>query len=75
MKMIAEAQYPVQKYTVQTSDGYILSIHRIPNSPKIKTTNDKKQVALLLHGLMNSAADFLALGPQKSLRKCQFMQL
>lgn len=57
-----------------TKDGYILSLHRIPRSPKndplLKTfQNSDNKVVLLIPGLFSSSADFVLMGPNKSLGK------
>lgn len=44
---------------MQTDDGYILTLHRIPNF--------NKTVVFLQHGLLSSSADWLLLGPGKAL--------
>lgn len=45
--MIRMEHYPAEKHTIQTDDGYILALHRIP-----KVNNDMKnrKVVLLMHG-------------------------
>lgn len=48
MNLIRDEHYPVEKHTVHTSDGYILSLHRIPRLD-VKPENGK--VILLLHGM------------------------
>lgn len=57
--MLDYFKYPNEKHTITTEDGYILEIHRIPNpgQPPI----------LLCHGVLASSADFLVLGPNRSL--------
>ncbi|XP_026482193.1 lipase 3-like [Ctenocephalides felis] len=69
---IQEFGYPVEQYNVTTKDGYILSLHRIPRSPKndplLKTfQNFDNKVVLLIPGLFSSSADFVLMGPNKSL--------
>lgn len=69
---IQEFGYPVEQYNVTTKDGYILSLHRIPRSPKngplLKTfQNSDNKVVLLIPGLFSSSADFVLMGPNKSL--------
>lgn len=58
--------YLLEKYFVTTSDGYILSLFRIPGSSD-SPAKIGKTVVYLFHGLLSSAADFLTLGPQKAL--------
>ncbi|KAG5861914.1 hypothetical protein JTB14_032103 [Gonioctena quinquepunctata] len=61
--------YEVETHWVTTEDGYVLRMHRIPHG--INETNivgkPKKPAVLLMHGLLSSSADWLLLGPDKSL--------
>lgn len=52
----------IHKYT--TADGYINTLHRIPNSPKVKPKN---QAVFLQHGLLGTSADYVMGSPEKSL--------
>jgi lysosomal acid lipase/cholesteryl ester hydrolase len=60
--MIARAGYSSQTYIVETEDGFLLNMNRI--FPK---GSAKRHPVLLQHGLVSSAADWLVLGPQKSI--------
>ncbi|KAJ1970373.1 cholesterol esterase, partial [Dimargaris verticillata] len=62
--------YPVEEHTVVTQDGYILGIHRIPDSPLCTKTRspdaacrrrvlNPKPVILLWHGFMMSSEVFV----------------
>jgi len=62
--MIARAGYSSQTYIVKTEDGFLLNMNRI--FPKGSGTG-KRHPVLLQHGLVSSAADWLVLGPQKSI--------
>jgi hypothetical protein len=53
---------------VVTGDGYILTLHRIPNS---KGVADKPPV-LLQHGLLCSSADWVISGPGDGLGKRKY---
>ncbi|NP_001119718.1 egg-specific protein precursor [Bombyx mori] len=65
-ELLKKHQYPVEEHTVATDDGYHLTVLRIP--PTHQTRDDKKKpVALLMHGLLGSADDWLLMGPSKSL--------
>lgn len=55
-------QYPLEEHTVTTDDGYILKLHRIPNS---KGRN--KPVVLLMHGILESSVSWLLMGPNLAL--------
>lgn len=67
--MATAAKYPIEKHTVQTSDGYMLALHRIPHSPKQAAGGSRKAV-LLVHGLLMTAADYVVLGPEQALGIC-----
>lgn len=56
--------YPFQKYKVQTKDGYILSLFRIPNNNTDKT--GPRQPLILQHGIAINSAAWLLQG-KKSL--------
>jgi lysosomal acid lipase/cholesteryl ester hydrolase len=60
--------YPAENHTVTTADGYILTLHRIPYSPKSPAAPNKP-VIFLQHGLLCSSADWIILGPENSLGK------
>lgn len=50
--------YPVEVHTVETKDGYILQLHRIPsgkNGNSSAAATSKRPVVLLQHGLLDSA--------------------
>ncbi|XP_031767964.2 lipase 3-like [Galleria mellonella] len=50
--------YPVEQHEVTTSDGYILTMFRIPNNgPPV----------LLMHGALSSSDDFLTIGSNSGL--------
>ncbi|XP_058840089.1 lipase 3-like [Topomyia yanbarensis] len=53
---IIRYSYPVEVHKVTTTDGYILSLVRIPK--------DGRQPILLVHGLMCSSAEWTVLGNQ-----------
>lgn len=67
MEAIQKHGYPVQVHTVITEDGYILRMHRIPSSPIAKSEKSARQPVLLMHGLMDSSATFVLMGPNQSL--------
>ncbi|XP_055375835.1 uncharacterized protein LOC129608376 [Condylostylus longicornis] len=58
-ELIHKYNYPIETHIVTTQDDYILTIHRIPNPGK--------QTILLLHGLLDSSAAFVLMGPNISL--------
>jgi len=68
-QLITEKGYPCQQMDVTTSDGYILTIQRIPygaKSPGNKQTAGKP-VAYLQHGLLDSSATWVMNFPNESL--------
>lgn len=59
--------YPFEIYHVETKDGYILELHRIPYSFRRNQSEEKKSVIFLKHGVADSSAAFLFAGPNVSL--------
>ncbi|XP_034250102.1 lipase 3-like [Thrips palmi] len=57
--LIAKYGYQSETHTITTADGYLLTMHRIPNPGK--------PVIYLQHGILSSSADWVVLGPEKSL--------
>ncbi|EDW12735.1 lipase 1 [Drosophila mojavensis] len=51
--------YPAEKHTVNTDDGYILEMHRIPRPGG--------RPVFLMHGLLCSSAAFVLMGPKNGL--------
>ncbi|CAG9786396.1 unnamed protein product [Diatraea saccharalis] len=66
--LVTKYGYPIEIHEVTTSDGYKLTMHRIPygragnNDP-----NTPRPIVFLMHGLLSSSADFLVLGPGNAL--------
>ncbi|XP_037904465.1 lipase 3-like [Hermetia illucens] len=58
--------YPFETHSVQTEDGYILGLHRIPYSPNNGPVPEKP-VIYLQHGLLCSSNDWIMAGPGKGL--------
>lgn len=54
----------VESHVINTKDGYLLTLHRI--SPKLDSSLNNRTV-ILHHGLLGSSADWILLGPTKSL--------
>ncbi|XP_073837766.1 lipase 3-like [Musca autumnalis] len=61
--------YPCEKHTVTTSDGYILSLFRIPASSRKNEVSPKpnKPAVLLMHCLLCSSDIFVLAGPNDGL--------
>ncbi|XP_017108518.2 lipase 3 [Drosophila bipectinata] len=55
-----------QVHRVETADGYLLSVHRIP-APRNPACPRQLRPFLLMHGLLGSAADFVSGGAGRSL--------
>ncbi|KAJ9595448.1 hypothetical protein L9F63_013359, partial [Diploptera punctata] len=64
--LIQKNGYPVESHHVVTEDGYILTMFRIPYSPK-SSAGVRKGAVFLQHGLLGSSAEWILLGPEKSL--------
>lgn len=45
--MIRQEHFPCEKHTVETEDGYVLTIHRIPQQ---NSTQNNHKIILLMHG-------------------------
>lgn len=60
---IQKEGYPAERHFVETKDGYILGLHRIPNR---RGSPPKRKVMLLMHGMGSSSPAYIALGPKKS---------
>jgi lysosomal acid lipase/cholesteryl ester hydrolase len=63
---VAAEGYPLQEYFVDTPDGYILKVFRIPGSPQSSPTYGKT-VVFFQHGLLSSSADWVVLGKEKAI--------
>lgn len=64
--MIEEEGYPVEEYHVDTPDGYILKMFRIPGSTNSPPAPGKT-VVFIQHGLLCSSADWVVLGKGKAI--------
>ncbi|XP_046394878.1 lipase 3-like [Ischnura elegans] len=68
--ILAKYGYPAESHVVRTDDGYLLTMHRVPYSPKSprrRTAGGKKPVVFLQHGLLGSSADWIFAGVGKGL--------
>ncbi|KDR15393.1 lipase 3-like [Zootermopsis nevadensis] len=65
--MVMKNGYPVETHTVTTEDGYVLSIHRIPFSPKNDNKEEFRPAVFLQHGFLCSSFDWVVLGPGRAL--------
>ncbi|XP_074037760.1 lipase member K isoform X2 [Leptinotarsa decemlineata] len=66
-QLLHDYGYPVETHYVFTEDGYVLRMQRIPNGKNMVDTEKTKPAVLLMHGLLSGSADWLIMGPNKSL--------
>jgi len=68
-ELVRNKGYPCQQFNVTTKDGYILTVHRIPNGVKSpgNSTSIGKPVVYLQHGLLDSSATWVLNFPHQSL--------
>ncbi|RUS86661.1 hypothetical protein EGW08_005535 [Elysia chlorotica] len=64
-ELISENGYPVEVYTVETADGFLLDVHRIPHG--IASHGSSRGVVFLQHALLSSACDWVMNFPNDSL--------
>lgn len=58
--------YECETHEIQTEDGYIISVHRIPRGVR-DTRNKSRLPVLLMPALFSSSANFLLIGADKGL--------
>ncbi|KAF2889694.1 hypothetical protein ILUMI_16479 [Ignelater luminosus] len=63
--LIEKNGYPFENHTVQTEDGYILEIHRIPHGRN--SSRNTGPPVLFVPGYFCSSADWVNMGPENSL--------
>ncbi|KAG8230454.1 hypothetical protein J437_LFUL009942 [Ladona fulva] len=63
-ELIKRHGYPVEIHKVQTDDGYILEMHRIPHGINGKGKTPRP-VVFLQHGFICSSSDWVIMGPGK----------
>ncbi|CAH0547935.1 unnamed protein product [Brassicogethes aeneus] len=63
MQIFRKYGYLGETHEIETEDGYLLDVHRIPP----KTPDPNLPPVLLMHGLMGSSENFILLGPKRSL--------
>ncbi|XP_046395248.1 lipase 3-like [Ischnura elegans] len=67
VEMIEYHGYPAEEYEVQTDDGYVLKLHRIPHGKSGRSLRREQKVVFLQHGLLCSSADWVMMGPKEGL--------
>lgn len=65
-EIITRHGYPAETHTVQTEDGYLLNIHRIPCG-RGGCDGSIRQPVFLQHGILASSADWIISGPEKGI--------
>ncbi|KAI4471082.1 lysosomal acid lipase-related [Holotrichia oblita] len=67
LEMVERQGYPIEQHTnIQTEDGYLLDIHRIPHGTN-NGNETNKPVVFLMHGLLCSSVDWVNMGTEKAL--------
>lgn len=66
-ELVKKYGYPVEEYTVNTEDGYILTLFRIPHGKSLPENGVIRPVVFLQHGLVDSSDDWILMGPNKGL--------
>lgn len=59
--------YPAETHQVETEDGYVLTMYRIPYSPKLDNKASQRPAVLIQHGLFSCSDCFLLNGPDNAL--------
>ncbi|XP_016840204.1 lipase 3 isoform X1 [Nasonia vitripennis] len=65
-QLVRKYGYQAESHLVETEDGYLLTVHRIPGNNSASVYSGKP-VVLLQHGILGSSADWVMLGPNQSL--------
>jgi hypothetical protein len=65
-EIIVRHGYPAETHTVQTDDGYLLNMHRIPCG-RAGCGDGVRQPVFLQHGILASSADWILSGPEKGI--------
>ncbi|KAM8705529.1 hypothetical protein ACLKA7_009911 [Drosophila subpalustris] len=65
--LIIEHGYPAEHHSVETEDGNMLSVFRIPYSHHLQNENQTRPIVLMQHGLLTSSDIWVVSGPNDSL--------
>lgn len=67
VNIITKYGYPAEEHiNIETKDGYLLDMQRIPYG-RANTNRTEKPVVLLMHGVLGSAENWIVTGPEKGL--------
>ncbi|XP_011880061.1 PREDICTED: gastric triacylglycerol lipase-like isoform X2 [Vollenhovia emeryi] len=68
-ELVTKYRYPLEIHDIVAKDGYALQLHRIPRGrdDEEEAKSRMKTPILLVHGLGGSSADWVLIGPGKSL--------
>lgn len=65
-ELIENQGYPAEEHTVETDDGYLIKIHRIPKGRNDFSRGDQKPVIFLQHGVMCDSSNWVSNFPDQS---------
>lgn len=68
-EIITSKGYPCEEHTVQTQDGFLLTMQRIPHGRNKHGGAAPRGVAFLQHGLLGAATNWIANSANQSLGK------
>lgn len=67
-QFLTKYSYPYEIHQVETDDGYLLTVNRITNERfNYNSSKETKPVVFLVHGMLNSAMEFMNMGPDTAL--------
>lgn len=64
-ELIISKGYPCEEYVVQTEDGFLLTLQRIPHGKSTNRTG--RGLVFLQHGLLGASTNWIANMPSESL--------